>query len=206
MKTKFSIVIPTFNTPEEWLNQAIESALKVSNDIIIVDDGSVGCRNIPDYKVTWLIYAENRGVGHARNQGIRLAKYDYIICLDSDDILKESIKDLECETDIVAIGHKHFGDRTDNYIPKSNLTLEDFKDYNRMCVSSPFRKSLWEKVGGFDEELGGIEDYEFWVRCLKAGATISTVKEPLLNYRIHPNGRNQEATRNYKQLHAQIWK
>lgn len=203
--TRFSIVIATYNQKYEWLQEAIESALKVSDDVIIVDDGSDGSMCIPNYKVTWLMYSKNRGVGYARNAGIRLAKYEYIICLDSDDILEERIKDVVCETDIVAIGHKHFGDRTDNYIPKSNLTLNDFKDYNRMCVSSPFRKTMWEKVGGFDEELSGLEDYDLFVRMLKVGATISTFKEPLLNYRIHPNGRNNEATKNYKELHTKIW-
>ena len=74
-----------------------------------------------------------------------------------------------------------------------------------MCVSSPFKKSIWEKVGGFDEMLTGLEDYDFFVRCLRAGATISSIREPLLNYRIHPNGRNKEATKNYKQLHDIIW-
>ena len=203
--TNFSIVIATYNQKEEWLNQAIESALKVSDDVIVVDDGSEGTKNLPDYKVCWLLYAHNNGVGYARNAGIRMAKNEYIICLDSDDILEERIKDIECTTDIVAIGHKHFGDRSDQHTPKSNLKLEDFKEQNHMCVSSPFRKSLWEKVGGFDEMLTGYEDWEFWIRCLRAGATISTVKEPLLNYRIHSNGRNKEAIKNHNQLKQIIW-
>ena len=203
--TNFSIVIATYNQKEEWLNQAIESALKVSDDVIVVDDGSEGTKNLPDYKVCWLLYAHNNGVGYARNAGIRMAKNEYIICLDSDDILEERIKEVECTTDIVAIGHKHFGEQDNIHLPKDNLTLEDFKDYNQMCVSSPFKKSIWEKVGGFDEILTGLEDYDFFVRCLRAGATISSIREPLLNYRIHPNGRNKEATKNYKQLHDIIW-
>jgi len=203
--TKFSIIIPTYNTPEAWLNQSIESALKVSDDVIVVDDGSFVAQECNYTNSKYLFYPKNKGVAYARNQGIKLAKYEYIICLDSDDILEERIKDLECTTDIVAIGHKHFGTQDNIHLPKENLKLEDFKDYNQMCVSSPFRKSIWEKVGGFDEMLTGLEDYDFFVRCLRAGATISSVREPLLNYRIHPKGRNVEATKNYKQLHDIIW-
>lgn len=202
---KFSIVIATYNQKEEWINQAIESALKVSDDVIVVDDGSFVAQDCNYTRTTYIFYPHNKGVAHARNQGIKLAKYDYIICLDSDDILEERIKDVECTTDIVAIGHKHFGEHDNIHLPKDNLILEDFKDYNQMCVSSPFRKSIWEKVGGFDEMLTGLEDYDFFVRCLRAGATISSIREPLLNYRIHPNGRNKEATKNYKQLHSIIW-
>lgn len=205
--TTFSIVIATYNQKGEWLNQAIESALKVSDDVIVVDDGS-DLDKIPDlskYKCTFIHYPTNKGVGNARNIGIKYAKYGYIICLDSDDTLEERIKDIECTTDIVAIGHKHFGEQDNIYLPKEKLTLEDFKEQNHMCVSSPFRKSLWEKVGGFDEMLTGYEDWEFWIRCLRAGATISTVKEPLLNYRIHSNGRNKEAIKNHNQLKQIIW-
>lgn len=202
--TKFSIVIPTYNQKEEWLNQAIESALKVSDDVIVVNDG--GETPKLSHKVHTLCESmENKGVGSARNWGIRSAKYDYIICLDSDDILEERIKEINCTTDIVAIGHKHFGEQDNIHLPKENLNIWDFEMYNQMCVSSPFKKSIWEKVGGFDEMLTGLEDYDFFVRCLRAGATISSIREPLLNYRIHPNGRNKEATKNYKQLHDIIW-
>lgn len=201
---KISIVIPTYNTKEEWLNESIESALKVSDDVIVVVDGgeTPKLKHIPN---TLLESSENKGVGAARNWGIENAKHEYIICLDSDDILEERIKDIKLDTDIIAIGHKHFEGRTDDYYPKSNLTLDDFKDYNRMCVSSPFRKSMWEKIGGFDEGLSGVEDYDLWIRMLKAGATIRSERELLLNYRIHPNGRNVEATKNYKELHKIIW-
>lgn len=203
---KFSIVIPTWNTPADWLEESVLSALKVSDDVIVINDGGEINININKYKVTWIFLTENRGVGYARNMGIRLAKYDYVVCLDADDILEEKIKEITCETDIVAIGHRHFGERDDVHIPKKVLQLKEFVDYNQMCVSSPFKKSLWEKVGGFNEELPGLEDYDFFVRCLKAGATISTVQEPLLNYRIHSKGRNKEATKNYKELHRIIWK
>lgn len=202
--TNFSIVIATYNQKEEWLNEAIYSCFNVSDDVIVVNDGGDAI-NVEQDMVTLLSYPDNKGVGHARNQGIKLAKHEYIICLDSDDILEKRIQDIECTTDIVAIGHKHFGEQDNVHLPKENLTLEDFKDYNQMCVSSPFKKSIWEKVGGFDEMLTGLEDYDFFVRCLRAGATISSIREPLLNYRIHPNGRNKEATKNYKQLHDIIW-
>ena len=205
--TNFSIVIATYNQKEEWLNEAIESALKVSDDVIVVNDGGEYLDRFIDYSenFTFIHFSSNSGVAHARNQGIRYAIHDYIICLDSDDILEERIKDIECTTDIVAIGHKHFGEQDNIHLPKENLTLEDFKDYNQMCVSSPFKKSIWEKVGGFDEMLTGYEDWEFWIRCLRAGATISIVKEPLLNYRIHSNGRNKEAIKNHNQLKQIIW-
>lgn len=208
---KFSVIITNFNYGH-YLKQAIQSALLVSDDVIVVDDGSTDgsfLMVLRDYvekgiKIN-LRGISNQGVGQARNLGVKLAKHDYIICLDADDILNPEIKDIVPTTDIVAIGVQHFEGRNDIQLPPENITLELLKQGNVMPVTCPFSKEIWEKVGGFDEKLSGLEDYKFWVDCLKLGATVSSVRKPLLNYRIHSGGRNVEATKNYQELYKQIW-
>tara|TARA_R110000868_G_C10933446_1_gene766535 strand:+ start:1504 stop:2142 length:639 start_codon:yes stop_codon:yes gene_type:complete len=208
-----SIVITNFNYCG-YVKEAIESALLVSDDVIVIDDGSTdGSQELllRDYnhfgqrRINLKLIANN-GVAHARNLGIKLAKYDYVICLDADDTLNPEIKNISLNADIIAIGMQHFGDKNHEYLPPENLNLDSFKEFNQIPVSCPFSKRIWEKVGGFDQSLSGLEDYDFWVKCLKAGASICTTRKPLLNYRIHSRGRNIEATRNYKTLHAEIWK
>ena len=49
-----------------------------------------------------------------------------------------------------------------------------------------FRRSLWEKVKGFDTRWNLAFDYDFWVRCLIAGARIAHIPEVLARFRIHP--------------------
>lgn len=204
---KYSIVITNYNY-QNYIKEAIESALLVSDDVIIVDDGSSdeSWKIIQQYKNTVRYFKKNEGVGKARNEGIKLAKHDYIICLDADDILNPEIKDIVPTTDIVAIGVQHFEGRNDIVLPPENISLELLKQGNVMPVTCPFSKEVWRKVGGFDEKLSGLEDYKFWVDCLKLGATVFSVRKPLLNYRIHAGGRNVEATKNYQELYKQIWK
>lgn len=204
---KYSVVISNFNY-QDYLKEAIESALLVSDDVIVVDDASTDNSSevINDYadKVKRFYLLDNEGVGYARNAGIKLAKHDYIICLDADDTLNPEIKDIVPTTDIVAIGVQHFGNRKDIQFPPENITLEMLLQDNRMPVSSPFSKEIWRKVGGFDEKIKGYEDWKFWIDCLKLGATISSVRMPLLNYRIHGKGRNVEAVKNHNELKKQI--
>ena len=207
----YSVVIANFNYGH-YLKQAIESALLVSDDIIIIDDKSTDGSDklIMEYenKYPEIIHcaymAENYGVANARNMGIEMAMHDYIICLDADDALNPEIKDIVPTTDIVAIGVQHFEARNDIQLPPETITLEMLLDSNRMPVSSPFSKEIWRKVGGFDEKIKGYEDWKFWIDCLKLEATISSVRKPLLNYRIHAGGRNVEAVRNHNELKKQI--
>lgn len=49
-----------------------------------------------------------------------------------------------------------------------------------------FRRSLWEKVGGFDTRWNFAFDYDFWVRCIIAGARTAHIPEVLARFRIHP--------------------
>ena len=48
-----------------------------------------------------------------------------------------------------------------------------------------FRRSLWEKVGGFDTAYHLAFDYDFWVRCFRAGARVAHLPATLTRFRIH---------------------
>ncbi len=48
-----------------------------------------------------------------------------------------------------------------------------------------FRRSLWEKVGGFDTSYHLAFDYDFWVRCFRAGARVAHLPATLTRFRLH---------------------
>ncbi len=88
----FSIIVPTYNRAE-YLRKTLESILEQSYpyyEVLVIDDGStdntkeivesVGHSNIR------YVYQENGERGKARNNGMRLAKGDYVTFLDSDDL------------------------------------------------------------------------------------------------------------------------
>ncbi len=86
---RYCVIIPTYNHSEK-LSEVIASTLKITEDIIVVNDGSTdatssvinGFRNIIRVE-----YQKNRGKGYALRQGFRKAKemgFDYAITIDSD--------------------------------------------------------------------------------------------------------------------------
>jgi GT2 family glycosyltransferase len=66
-------------------------------------------------------------------------------------------------------------------------TLETMLKKNTIhSASLMYRRSVFERIGLFDETLNTAEEYEFNLRCLKAGMQIGYVNAPLAVYRRHP--------------------
>lgn len=106
---KFSIIIPVYNT-EKYIDKCLNSVFNQSYkdyEVIVVNDGSSD-RSVEiaqTYKCT-IINQKNKGVSAARNNGVKKAKGDYIIFIDSDDyiekdLLKEINKSLKNNPDLV---------------------------------------------------------------------------------------------------------
>ena len=97
-QVKFSIIIPVYKV-EEYLEKCIKSVLNQTYknfELILVDDGSPDkcpliCDNYAkiDSRV-FVIHKQNGGVSSARNEGIKVAKGEYIWFVDSDDFVEEN--------------------------------------------------------------------------------------------------------------------
>ena len=95
---EFSIIIPMYNT-EKYISECLDSVVAQSFnsfECIIVNDGSTDrsveiaskyCEANNHFRI---VSQENRGLSAARNTGLRNAKGDYIVFLDSDDFIKEN--------------------------------------------------------------------------------------------------------------------
>ncbi len=137
----------------------------------------------------------NGGLSSARNMGLEIAAGEYIQLLDADDLLeadkiKHQITYLDNskeKIDIVVSGYRYFLD-TDksrdllifgpfNFLPEVAVNIEDKKDIvklfsraNPMVVSAPlYHKSVFQRIGRFDESLGANEDWDFHFRCVVNG-------------------------------------
>ncbi|MFM6456289.1 MAG: glycosyltransferase family 2 protein, partial [Planktothrix sp.] len=92
-----SVIIPVYNG-ERYISQAIDSVLSQTDsnyEIIIVDDGSTDnthqiiqhyIEKCQDLDLIRYIFQSNQGVAAARNQGIQIAKGEFIALLDQDDV------------------------------------------------------------------------------------------------------------------------
>lgn len=91
---KLSLIIPVYNRPDE-VDELLESLTKQDfiddYEVVVIEDGSsADCRSViekyPDLDISYY-YKANSGPGDSRNFGMRNAKGDYFIILDSDCIL-----------------------------------------------------------------------------------------------------------------------
>lgn len=204
-----TIVIPTYKQPE-YVCEAIESALNqtVKCDVIVVIDGSPDNTYdlIKHYPIT-IITQQNKGLSGARNAGIRQATTEWVLPLDSDDKIAPNMIErcLTVDADIIGVGQETFGD----YVSKHNFleapTYEAFLLGNQINCCSLFKKSMWEDVNGYDENMkSGYEDWDFWVRATRAGYKVKTLPEFLFYYRKHGASMVTEATSKHQELHTYI--
>lgn len=169
-----SVIVPVFNTKNEYLQDCIDSILKQKyNDfeIIIIDDGS-NCEcatfldNISQSNKCISVYHQiNSGVSVARNKGIYHSNGDYICFVDSDDVLndnyfEEAIEGIKKVGADLCIGKTHwFGgeDRDNLYGNGEKYTIYSLDEINNKkniiekCICWP--KNTIEIQSGLKPEI-----------------------------------------------------
>ncbi len=199
-----SVVIPCFNLGK-YLGEAVDSVLGQTlkeTEIIVVDPGSTeeATRAIlADFRRprTTVVFSGRMRAGAARNLGISRARGRYICCLDADDILEPSCiekcvaaLDADEGIGIATFWFSIFGEPTGLTRPLS-ATLVDFLVENCACTAALFRREAWGKAGGYDEELEGYEDWDFWIGIMELGYRAHIIREPLFRYRDRADGKHR---------------
>lgn len=186
----FSIIIPSYNQAE-FLPDAIESALiQPESEVIVIDDGSTdNSLEIARRYPVKVISQVNKGLASARNTGIMVAKGDFVLPLDADDILLDNCVDklisviAETNADIVAPSFKEFGISQANVVLQP-ATLEDFRTGNRIGYCSAIRKSALLNVGGYNPKMvEGYEDLHLTMNLLTRGYRLEVIPDILWLYR-----------------------
>lgn len=172
-----SAIIPAYNA-EKLIHRAIESALAQTHpmlQILVVDDGSSDgtARVAAQYPVT-VITKPNGGPATARNIGIKHATAEWIAFLDHDDTWHPNKTELQLsyvnETVAAVFCEKAPG--------TENISFKDMfrANYGGNPSSTIIRRSVLEKLGGFDEDptLVCAEDYNLWLRFMLEGYRFAT--------------------------------
>ena len=179
---RLSIIIPYYNTCEltDKLLEIFEPQLTRDCEIIIVDDGSDE-EYVPwqmAYNVMVLHHLSNKGVSAARNTGLRRAKGDYIVFVDSDDLvtddyIKQIFNAIESEPDTVYISWKSIDGRLGKVIANEN---DEFNPWNRCVWNRVFKR---EYIYGmfFNEDMQVAEDDDFLKRLPEAESKTYITKQ-----------------------------
>lgn len=203
LQPQISIIIPCYNLAQ-YLDEALQSVLDQTYtdwECIVVNDGSPD--NTEDVANKWLtkdsrfvyLYKENGGVSRARNLGIEKAKGEYIIPLDADNKLRPqfikqiiAILDSNKEVDVVHGDAQLFGNK-DSVWKGKPFDIAEMVLNNYIDTCAGFRKSIWEELGGYDENMPvyGFEDWDLWLRMAVRGYQFQYVEEIFFDYRVRDN-------------------
>lgn len=178
-----SVIVPIYNM-EAFLPETVNSILASDYpafEVILIDDGSTDASYAlaqrfaaTDSRVR--AYTQpNAGVIATRNHAIALARGEYILPVDADDLIaptyiKHAVEAITGDPDVKVVYPRaeFFGARTGEWrLPPFSLRLLARK--NIICACALYRKADWERVGGYCEEIIAREDWEFWISLLKEG-------------------------------------
>ena len=203
--SKISIIIPVYNV-EQYLKACLDSVVNQTLkdiEIIIINDGSPDNSDkiineyISKHKNIIYIKDTNHGQGHARNEGIKLAKSKYIMFLDSDDTLEldilEKMYDIieEENSDVVVSdinkivnGEKQYFKNYYNYSDKDNI---NFMLSHAGPVAKLYKKELFIKNNINFLENVYYEDLAMTPILSIYTNKITYLQLPLYNYLIRDN-------------------
>ena len=205
---KISVVMPVYNAPLDFLKQAIESVqaqLYSDWEMCIADDASTDQRIRPllesyaknDPRIKLEFRAVNGHISAASNSALGLATGEFVALLDNDDLLPISalyrVAKAIIENPHVALIYSDEdkvdidGRRHGPYF-KTDWNPDLFYSHNMFCHLGVYKRSLVEKIGGFQLGLEGSQDYDLVLRCIEQIRLDQILHLPFILYhwRVHP--------------------
>lgn len=206
---KISIVVPAYKTPHKFLCEMVDSLIAQTYpnwELCIADascdtsDDSVSATLAKyaksDSRVRYSVLDDNYGISGNTNEALKLAQGDYIGLLDHDDLLTpdalfEVVKKINEENaKVIYTDEDKVNMELDFYLDpayKPDLDLEDLRSRNYITHFFVFSKDICEKVGEFDPECDGSQDYDYILRCVDEADKVSHVSRIVYHWRCHVN-------------------
>lgn len=201
-----SVIIPVYNG-EKTIKETIESVLNQTFsdlELIVINDGSQDgtseiVNRIREPRLKFFSYP-NAGLAASRNRGISLAVGEFISFIDADDLwtpdkLESQFNALQANSQAaVAYSWTDWIDESDHFLRPGGYILAN-GDVHEQLLKRDFieggsnvliRAKALAEVGGFDESLNAVEDWDMWLR-LAARYEFVCIPSPQILYRISPN-------------------
>ena len=144
-------------------------------------------------RVVRITHRVGHGAATARNHGAQLTSSEYLVWLDADDTVERTYfekaaarLDQDVDLDFVSCAIRAFGAASYVWTPSSPTFVDAVSTGGVPHASTMLRRRLWQRVGGFDEELPSYELLDFWASAFERGARGTILEEVLLNYRVRP--------------------
>lgn len=200
---KISIVVPMYNTPEKYFKELLESIIEQTYEnweLCLADGSPEKAEYLEDLiqplgdKIKYKLLSKNKGISGNSNEALKLATGDFIALLDHDDIipkfaLYEIVKTINENPDVDFIytdEDKILEENEKRISPhfKQDYAIDTLRSYNYICHFSIFKKELMDKLGGFNSEFDGSQDYDLILRATEQAKHIVHIPKILYNWRI----------------------
>lgn len=202
--TKISVLMPVYNTPENYLREAVESILAqtcADFEFLILNDASTDdnvekvINSYDDKRIRYWQNDRNLGISLSRNKLIGLSRGEYLAVFDHDDVsLPERLEkqaaflDAHPEVGVVGCWYRILG--TENKVscfPAEDAEIKEIM-VNSCCICHPAsmirRSVLVEHNIGYESDYTPAEDYALWCRLLSK-TRFANLPEVLFAYRNH---------------------
>lgn len=205
-----SVLISVYKSEKpEFLEQALcsvwDNQFLKPDEVILIKDGPLGnnldliisaWKNKLGNKLQIVINQENLGLTKSLNKGLKVAKFDLIARMDSDDIsapvrFRRQKEYLDAHPDIAIVGgslqefdseNKNLGIR---HYPKTNDEVFRYI-YKASPLAHPavmMRKNIFEKGISYNENYRTSQDIALWFDVLKAGYKIGNIDDVIVYFR-----------------------
>ncbi len=216
-----SVVVPTYNSAR-YIPEAVDSVLNQTyarHEVIVVDDGSTDDtrRILQSYSgQIHYVYQDNQGPAAARNNGLRLARGEFVVFLDADDFLLPGklAGQVACFEAHPGLGLVHSGWRLVNRQGEKIADVRPWRDAPRLDLKTwllwkpvfmgamMFRRDELARSGGFDTRFRQAEDVDLVLRLALRGCRTAWVYASTVCYRQHGGGITQNGLQQARDLIA----
>ena len=209
----FSIIIPTYQRPN-LLHQAVDSVrmqgLSKAEILVVDDDPSGGRLHLPSM-VQYVRRPDTlpKGANACRNLGMEMAKGNYLIFLDDDDLLAPGLLArlerflIKARPDVIIGDAERFGDASGNLAVAMPSLSQVVSGQAKWLLSASCwkREFLCNKHLAFDNDLQNSQEWLFHIRALLARPDLEIMDVLFTSIRVHRKNRSWQVNTNY--LHHQ---
>lgn len=202
---KISILVPTYNTPDNYLRAMLDSVVDQTypNWELCIAEGSdpdhSARKTILEYakkdpRIKVKILDKNYGISGNTNEALSLATGEYTGLFDHDDLLEP---DILFEVAAALQDKKHDIIYTDedklnsekNMFEDPNLkpdfSMDLFRSHNYITHFFVVKTQILKDINGFRSEFDGAQDYDVMFRCIERSESICHIPKVLYHWRMH---------------------
>ena len=207
---RVSVIIPVKNGSQS-IERAIQSVLKQTfspYETLVIDGQSTDDtrQKVRAYRQVTYVQQQGQGLAEAFNQGIGMARGDFVAFLAHDDVwhedkLRKQVQIFRCQPEVQYCISYFVYVTNGQILPKGfRKDLVRKKLLGRIMETLVARRTLFDRVGGFDPSLDIANDVDWYARCQDAGVPMAVSPDVLLYKTLRSDSLSRSSKQNTPEL------